>query len=131
MASSKSFSLVLPMLAACAASAGRDPSEAAKIPWSQINSRGGQQVHLCGWFQAGIEECSLAPSRDVIDPANQIWVLARSKICLPENAIREPKQAWADVTGTLNVGGGFGHLGLYGALLDDSEVKLRKAPCGE
>jgi len=121
--------LIPPLLFACAAP-GKKAQSPQLMEWSSLKTAVyDQRIHLCGWFEAGVEECDLSPSKDTRDPAERIWVLTRSKICLPENAILHPQKSWADVTGTLVVGGGFGHLGMYDKLLDESEIRFRKTPC--
>lgn len=85
----------------------------------------GQEISVCGWFVVRMEECSLAPTPQYNETS--IWVLPRTDVCLPENWFERPRAEWAVVTGTLQTGGGYGHLGMYRTVLVGGTIKQKTA----
>lgn len=119
----------LALIQGCAHSAAVDQAES--INWSQISQHSSQRVKICGWLRAGMEECSLSAQRGIDNPLKQIWVVTNDPVCLPENAIPNPTQHWAEVEGEIVTGESYGHLGLYFASIAGRKIVLRDRPCEE
>lgn len=115
------------MIAGCAVSAPR--FTALHIDFSEISQHAGERVHVCGWLQANIEECSLSPKSDVVDPSKQVWIITRDKVCQPQHAVSKPTAAWVELEGTIASGGSYGHLGLYPSSIAADVVAFRNSPC--
>ena len=120
---------VLLIAQGCAHSSTVDQAES--IDWSKIDQHSSQQVRICGWLRAGMEECSLSQKRGIDDPSKQIWVVTDDPVCLPENAIPNPTQQWVEVEGEIVTGESYGHLGLYFASIAGRKIVLRDRPCDE
>jgi len=87
----------------------------------------GERIEVCGWFTMRMEECSLspAPSYDKLS----IWVLPRTEDCLPKKWFENPRAEWAIVSGKVQTGGGYGHLGMYETVLVGGTIR-RQRDCG-
>ncbi len=84
----------------------------------------GERIEVCGWFVVRMEECSLspAPSYDKLS----VWVLPRTEDCLPSNWFENPRAEWARVSGKVQTGGGYGHLGMYETVLVGAAISKRR-----
>lgn len=110
----------------------RSTTDAVRIGFDQLSSvRNESVVHICGWFQAAYETCSLSTSQSATmfpDPRH-IWVRPKTSICDPVEVVERPIGSWAELTGKLFVSEGQGHLGSYSYSLSDATVQFREAPC--
>jgi hypothetical protein len=88
----------------------------------------GEKVEVCGWFVMRMEECSLAPAPNYEELS--VWVLPRTEACLPKNWFKNPRAEWALVSGEVQTGGGYGHLGMYETVLVGGTIR-RQRDCGE
>lgn len=102
---------------------------ALRVPFSEVAQHAGERVHVCGWLQANIEECSLSSASDVTDPSKQVWIISRAKVCQPKYAVLAPTSGWVELEGTIASGASYGHLGLYPVSISTDTLIFRKAPC--
>lgn len=92
----------------------------------------GKKVSVCGWFVAGMEQCTvsqLATETANLNTQVEIWVTPDSNICMPINWQRNPVASWAIVEGTFYTGSGFGHLGMYQHLMIGGSVNPIQGEC--
>ena len=87
----------------------------------------GQDVETCGWFVVEMETCTIAPSK--YEDLSAIWVLPRTKTCVPYNWF-PGKKGWAHVSGRVQTGGGYGHLGMYKSVLVGGKITKFGKECG-
>ena len=119
--------LLLVALAALAGCAGPQRVGIQSL-LAQPEEYAGERIEVCGWFVMRMEECSLAP-----EPRYEklsVWVLPRTEDCLPKNWVRNPRAEWALVSGKVQTGGGYGHLGMYETVLVGGTIR-RQRDCGE
>lgn len=87
----------------------------------------GEEIEVCGWFVLRMEVCSLSPHPNYEETS--IWVLPRTEACLPKNWFENPRAEWALVSGRVQTGGGFGHLGMYQTVLVGGAIR-KDRECG-
>ena len=85
----------------------------------------GRTISVCGWFEVDMETCTLSGSSGL----QEIWVVPRSDVCVPDNWFKEPHGRWAVVDGTFYTGESYGHLGTYDHALAGGKPKPIRGKC--
>ncbi len=123
--------LLISMLVGCAGTRG---GIRTCDSWDELfnspKAHDGREVALYGWFSAQFEACVLGSP----DGKHEVWIVpsdAEPTLCTLKQAVSEPVNQWAEVTGVFNYGASYGHLGSYKAALAKAKTSAVSSKPGK
>lgn len=112
----------------CAVSSSPPP-----ISWDDLKARAsqfdGKSISICGWFEAKLELCSLAPMEGSVGTAGTIWVVPVGHWCTFDQQSVYPYEGWALISGVFHYGGAYGHFGAWDMGLGHAKVLMDDERC--